>query len=500
MGITFRSGGYIRHIRFGGRTIKDGEAAAIWNAQGIHKQIIGPKRVWLMNSTIRFLTRYKSESHQYIVVSHVDGRVEHIVGPAVLYHNPAYHDEVKVVDGYRLCSDSECIVAFMNQVPTANYSREHHTFDEMKASPTTSSQSSTSSSENPKPSTNTVVKKRIIYGPTLFIPQPNEYVYTFAWSNYNSSSFDPDINNKSMKTNFHILQTQGMTTSFPITVPTNDGYSFDIKLNLSFTISSMDKLLLLCTTTKNVTTSTSNNDSNGSNNISNNDPIKALYDSLLYDSQTVIGQSISSKDLKNHKGDVVNKLSSTTSSPSQSNNDGATTSYFPSLYKTSKIYGITIDSIQITSMKLCSTLQSIIQNDQLLSHSFHEQLLETKSDTQLNEIKHENERKKMQAKMKLKQEEMILNNELEKESYEMKVEALDRKFIFDKKEMEGRMDIEKLKEDAFLEVLHKLKNDICVDVTKLLTSTTHDSNGRYGMDVVENMMNEKSNILGKMNN
>ena len=35
MGITFRSGGYIKHVRFGGRTIKDGEAAAIWNRNGM---------------------------------------------------------------------------------------------------------------------------------------------------------------------------------------------------------------------------------------------------------------------------------------------------------------------------------------------------------------------------------------------------------------------------------------------------------------------------------
>jgi hypothetical protein len=498
MGVTFRSGGYTKHVRFGGRTIKDGEAAAIWNAQGIHTQIIGPKRVWLMNSTIRFLTRHKAESHQYIVVSHVDGRVEHIVGPAVLYHNPAHHDEVKVVNGYRLSSKSECIVAFTNQVPIPNDSREQEqdTTSEMKTSPTTSSSSSSSSINliqelNPKSSSNTVVKKRIIYGPTLFIPQPNEYVHRFTWSNYDSSSFNSDNNNTSIDINFHILQTQGMTTSFPITVPTNDGYSFDIKLNLSFSISSLDKLLLLCTTNKNANTTTG----------ISNDPIKALYDSLLYDSQTVIGQSISSKDLKNHKGDVVHKLSS-----SSTNKDGTDASYFPSLYKTSNIYGISIDSFKITSTKLCSELQSIIQNEQLLSHSFHEQLLETKSNTQLNEIKHENERKKMQEKMELKREEMILNNELEKESYEMKVEALERKLMFDKKEMEGRMDIEKLKEDALLDVLRRLKNDMGVDMTKLLTTTTtttahnHGSGHYDGMDVVKKMMIKNSNLLGKMRN
>ena len=114
MGITFRYGDYIRHVVFGGRTIKDGEAAAIWDAKGVHRQIVGPRRVWLINSTIRFLTRHKAQSNQFIGVSYRDGRVEHIEGTAVLYQNPAYHDNVWVEDGHRLTSSSECIVVFVS--------------------------------------------------------------------------------------------------------------------------------------------------------------------------------------------------------------------------------------------------------------------------------------------------------------------------------------------------------------------------------------------------
>eukprot|EP01083_Nonionella_stella_P019086 53054_1 len=110
MGITFRSGGYIKFVHIGGRTIKDGEAAAIWDRNGKHREIIGPRRVQLFQSTIRFLTRFKAESHQYLVVKHRSGKREHISGPAMLYQNPAFHDEVSVEDGILLKSLDEYIV------------------------------------------------------------------------------------------------------------------------------------------------------------------------------------------------------------------------------------------------------------------------------------------------------------------------------------------------------------------------------------------------------
>ena len=39
-GIDFRSGSYSRYVRFGKRTVKDGEAVALWNMRGVHRQIV----------------------------------------------------------------------------------------------------------------------------------------------------------------------------------------------------------------------------------------------------------------------------------------------------------------------------------------------------------------------------------------------------------------------------------------------------------------------------
>lgn len=106
MGLDFRGGNYKRYVRFGKRTIKQGEgssphtdcllfksseyvssnnlslsalstAAAVWNMSGVQTEIVGPKLVRLFYSNIRFLDRYSAKSEQYLVVSYI-GEIEKI--------------------------------------------------------------------------------------------------------------------------------------------------------------------------------------------------------------------------------------------------------------------------------------------------------------------------------------------------------------------------------------------------------------------------------------
>jgi len=262
MGVTFRSGGYIRHVRIGGRTIKEGEAAAIWNAEGTHTQIIGPKRVWLWYSTIRFLTRHKAESHQYLRISYRDGRVDHIVGPAVIYENPALHDNVRVEDGLRLSSDTQFVVTFSSS--SSSLSRKEQDSDDFDSNTVATHDheprydDDDNDEESPTlPKKTKVASKRVIYGPTLFIPKPNEYVQSFSWSGFTKSQ---------------IFQTSG-TASFDVTVPTSDGFTFDVSLIISFNMASLDKL------------------------VAKKDPIQELLNGIRFDSQT-LGDGIPSTLLK----------------------------------------------------------------------------------------------------------------------------------------------------------------------------------------------------------
>lgn len=425
MGVTFRSGGYIKHIRFlGGRTIKDGEAAAIWNSNGIHTQIIGPKRVWLYNSTIRFLTRHRAQSHQYLRVSYCDGRIEHILGPAVLYQNPAYHDSVSVEDGLRLNSDLDCVVV---------------TFSSSLVSSSSSSPSSSSSFSMKKKSTmsdgetfnkndSSTISKRIIYGPTLFIPQPSEFVQTFSWSKANKLS--SNSNNNKDKDTFQILHTSG-TTPFKLTIPTVDGYTFDISLVLSYITTSIDNL------------------------IQNKDPIDQLYNGLCVDSQT-IGDVIPSTSLiKSKKQDLLSTLSQVQT--------------YPSLLKAANKCGLEIESIQVTTITLCPSLCDQINSEQTLNANIQSEVAKKTHSYKLHQMEMEAKQTRIENEAELKMKEVKTNDELDIKSHTFKLAALERKIELDKCEAEAMRDVMKVKEDAVLEFMVRMKQ-MGVDMTKFMTT------------------------------
>ena len=68
MGLDFRDGKYKRSVNIGKRTVKDGEAAAVWDVNGRHTEIVGPKLVRLWWSQIRFLDRFTASPEQYLIV------------------------------------------------------------------------------------------------------------------------------------------------------------------------------------------------------------------------------------------------------------------------------------------------------------------------------------------------------------------------------------------------------------------------------------------------
>lgn len=420
MGVIFRSGGYIKHIYFGGRTIKDGEAAAIWDAKGIHKQIIGPKRVWLINSTIRFLTRHKVESHQYLRVSHRDGRVEHITGPAILYENPAYHDSVCVQDGYRLCSSSECVFTFTSTNATETQKNDSNILKVMK-------NEENDELEQPRvfPSTTeNIVTKRIIHGPTLFVPGPCEHVHTFSWSTTPTTE-----NDDGKKASFNILHMAG-TSPLEATIPTVDGFSFDVSLIMSYEITSSDKV------------------------IEHQDPMKYLHNSLLFDSQT-LGDSFSNETLKTKKEDVVSMLSDV--------------STYPSLMKTAHKCGIKIDSIQVTTIVLCSALCEQIDKEQSLSANIRSEVAKKTHSYKIREMELEDQRKRVEEEATLKRMQVMTNDKLDLESHRLKLAALERRIELEKHETEAKRDLEKVNEEAVMEFLTKMKL-MGVDMTKFMTT------------------------------
>merc|ERR1712071_725263 len=162
---------------------------------------------------------------------------------------------------------------------------------------------------------------RFIRGPMLFIPSPSEHIHTFSWSDSTSiadSNFNED---------FQILSTS-RTLALDLKIPTVDGYSFNVSVNIYYKLSSIDTLIL------------------------HRDPIKHMRNGILADSQT-FGDSFSSKRLQTKMDEVIAKL-------------GKVETY-PQLSAAAAQCGIEISSLQVTTLQLCKALKSQIDQEQKLS-------------------------------------------------------------------------------------------------------------------------------------
>mmetsp|Transcript_7406 Transcript_7406/g.16273 ORF Transcript_7406/g.16273 Transcript_7406/m.16273 type:complete len:386 (+) Transcript_7406:119-1276(+) len=157
MGIDFRGKGYVRRVRFGKRTVKEGEAVAVWDEYGRHREVVGPKLVRLWFSTIRFLDRHIAGTGQYLRISKRDGTIEHRKGPTSLFENPVYHVSVSVLSALDLPDASHFAVVRKERAAAA-------------------------AGANAAPEQDAADTVSIVKGPNLYFPEPSEIVHTFTWT------------------------------------------------------------------------------------------------------------------------------------------------------------------------------------------------------------------------------------------------------------------------------------------------------------------------------
>lgn len=176
MGIEFRGKEYKRDVTLGKRTVKDGEAVAVWNRYGEHRQVIGPRLVRLFFSTIRFLDRKTAGPKEYLRVVLSNGTIEHMRGPVTMYENPVLHQSVDVLKAITLTTSSDCIVIH-RQADTV--------FD-------SSEQRSGLSSES--------IQRVIVKGPTTYYPGPRETVVSCKGASSSARVNQDDFNSLILNT------------------------------------------------------------------------------------------------------------------------------------------------------------------------------------------------------------------------------------------------------------------------------------------------------------
>ncbi|MEM9082061.1 MAG: hypothetical protein AAGB34_00585 [Planctomycetota bacterium] len=124
-------------------TIRQGDRLSLWSRDGRFRFVDGPRRIWTFREHAEPTKRHSVELGQFLVVHNRDGHVEHIAGPAELWEHPVDHIDVQVARATALDSHEALVV----------YSRDE----------------------------NGTVKRRVLNGPLIYVPQPGEWVHEFSW-------------------------------------------------------------------------------------------------------------------------------------------------------------------------------------------------------------------------------------------------------------------------------------------------------------------------------
>jgi MshEN domain len=124
--------------------VEEGQRALVMGRDGRMEVVVGPKRVRTWGKAIRPMKHYVAHPGEFLVVRYRDGRQEHLPGPAELWFDPRIHLTIARQDALQVAAREAVVV----------YSR--------------------ATDGGP-------VGRRIVYGPTLFVPAPGEWLHTFAW-------------------------------------------------------------------------------------------------------------------------------------------------------------------------------------------------------------------------------------------------------------------------------------------------------------------------------
>jgi len=130
-------------------TVADGERVLVTHWDGRREIIAGPRLVWSALKTFTDLERHVAHPGEFLMLRFLDGRQEHLIGPAEMWSDPRVHESITKQECLQLAA-KEAVVVYRQEEGTAAGA----------AAATT---------------------RRIVYGPTLFAPQPGEWLHTFSW-------------------------------------------------------------------------------------------------------------------------------------------------------------------------------------------------------------------------------------------------------------------------------------------------------------------------------
>jgi hypothetical protein len=125
-------------------TVEEGQRALMIRKDGRIEVVAGPRRVWAWGKRFERMRHFVAHPGDFLVVRFRDGRQDHVAGPADVWFDPRVHEHVTKQEALQLAAKEAVVV----------YS---------------------------KAAENQPITRRLVYGPTLFVPAPGEWLHTFSW-------------------------------------------------------------------------------------------------------------------------------------------------------------------------------------------------------------------------------------------------------------------------------------------------------------------------------
>ncbi|XP_048747678.2 uncharacterized protein LOC125659917 [Ostrea edulis] len=185
-------------------TLDVGEQALVYNHEGVARVEKGPQRIFLWRERYEVLKRNAANQNAYLIVKYKDGRVEHKKGPCVMFTNPLEHYGIQIKDMISLDAN-EALVIYREDESTK------------------------------------AVTRYVQFGPTLVMPQANEWFHSFSWHGTDPSNKTQLIPNANL---FQKLQISPGQFYYNVDeVRTKDDAPIRIKLMVFYELKEIETML-----------------------------------------------------------------------------------------------------------------------------------------------------------------------------------------------------------------------------------------------------------------
>ncbi|XP_059178290.1 uncharacterized protein LOC131957472 [Physella acuta] len=189
-------------MTIGWKTLDVGEKALIYSKNGRARVEEGPQRLYLFREKFKKMTCYSASQKEFLVIKYKNGTTEHIKGPCIRHKNEIHHLSIEVRSLISLDAN-EVLVVYTQDSPS--------------------------------------VRRRVQYGPTLFLLGENQWLHEFCWHGTDPENKTRMIPNRHRFTALKVIPDQFYYNVDE--VRTADDALLRVKLMMFYELTDIEKML-----------------------------------------------------------------------------------------------------------------------------------------------------------------------------------------------------------------------------------------------------------------